>query len=309
MNRREFINCVAAVPLAAPIDKTATSFGPTSQICGLEKAIGGRLGVYALDAVSGRKLGWRAGERFCHCSTFKLSLVAMAFHESDCGNLDLSETMAISPSDIVAYAPIVEESLSKGYLPIFDLMKAAQINSDNAAANILMRRLGGPQALTRFWRKLGDKVSRLDGYEPAINIIPPGTQENSTTPEAIAQTIRRILLGNVLQPSSRKTLLTWMEATTSGSRRIRAALPAGWRGFDKTGTGARPSIGNKTNDIALLVAPASESQIIVAAFFEDPNYSEHVKEEDEHVLRRIGEIVIQWSASWDSAMGSSRRLL
>lgn len=64
------------------------------------------------------------------------------------------------------------------------------MTSDNAAANVLMRRLGGPQAVTRFWREIGGTKSRLDAYEPAVNVIPPGTEENSTTPRARPTTSR-----------------------------------------------------------------------------------------------------------------------
>ena len=81
--------------------------------------------------------------------------------------------------------------------------------------------------MTRFWRAIGDGVSRLDAFEPDLNVIPPGTQENSTTPRAMAETVRRLVLGDVLRPSSRDRLRGWMAATQSGVRRVRVLVRVG----------------------------------------------------------------------------------
>ena len=106
--------------------------------------------------------------------------------------------LAFGQADLVDHSPVVEAHLAAGRLPVLALAEAVQVTSDNAAANVLMRRLGGPAAVTRFWREIGDEISRIDGYEPTINVIPPGTTQNSTTPRAMAETVRRIVLGDVL---------------------------------------------------------------------------------------------------------------
>ena len=297
MDRRDFCSGVgASVLLAAGVGAHATRIGPIPSLRALERAAGGRLGAFVLDTGSGKSFGWRAGERFCHCSTFKLSLAAMALREGDAGRLDLAETLTFSRADIVAYSPVVERNLSKGNLPIMALAEAIQTTSDNAAANVLMRRLGGPEAITRFWREIGDRTSRLDGYEPAINVIPSGTAQNSTTPRAMAETLRRIVLGGVLSTHSRGLLRGWMAATESGLNRIRAGIPADWRGFDKTGTGMHPGVGNKTNDLAVLAPPGGGAPLIVAGYFENPSFSEKTRPEDEAVLKRLGEIAVAWAA-------------
>ena len=296
MNRRDLMLSIgASLALAGRADAGTPMRDPTARLRAIERASGGRLGAFVLDTGSGRSFGWRADERFCHCSTFKLSLAAMALREADAGRLNLMETLAFSRADIVAYSPIVEGNLDKGKLPILALAQAVQITSDNAAANVLMHRLGGPAALTRFWRDIGDAVSRLDGYEPAINVIPPGTQENSTTPRAMAETVRRIVLGDVLRPASRDRLRSWMAATQSGSKRIRAGLPADWHGFDKTGTGMRPGIGNKTNDLAVLMPPRGRSPLVVTGYFENPSFSEDVRPADEAVLKMLGRLAVAWN--------------
>lgn len=299
VTRRQFA-CAAGVSLllasCTRIAKSPTEpTEPTERLGAIEQAAGGRLGAFIFDTGNGRSLGWRTDERFCHCSTFKLSLAALALRESDAGRLDLSQQLAFSRADIAGYSPVVEKNLAAGGLPIIALAQAVQVTSDNAAANVLMRRLGGPEAVTRFWREIGDNVSRLDGYEPDINVIPPGTQENSTTPRAMAETVRRIVLGDVLKAESRERLQKWMEATRSGLNRIRAGIPHDWRSLDKTGTGMRPVIGNKTNDLAVLFPPGRRAPLIAVGYFENPIFSEDIREQDEAVLRAVGETAVSWA--------------
>ena len=301
MNRRDLIKAIGAgvgagVVLSGCTNARAGMRDPLLPLRAAERAAGGRLGAFVLDTGSGQSFGWRADERFCHCSTFKLSLAAMTLREADAGRLDLREALAFSREDIVAYSPVVEANLDEGKLPIVKLAQAVQITSDNAAANILLRRLGGPEALTRFWREIGDNTSRLDGYEPAINVIPPGTQENSTTPRAMAETVRRIVLGDVLREDSRDQLRGWMAATQTGAKRIRAGIPAEWQGLDKTGTGMRAGIGNKTNDLAVLMPPIGRSPVVAVGYFENPHFSEDVRPEDEAALKLLGKIAAAWSA-------------
>ncbi len=296
IDRRSFALATgAALLLPARADAQASRRDPAARLGAIEQAAGGRLGAFVLDTGSGRSFGWRADERFCHCSTFKFSLAAMALRESDAGRIDLNETLAFGRADLVAYAPVVEAHLAEGGLSVVALAEAAQVASDNAAANVLMRRLGGPAALTRFWREIGDGVSRIDGYEPEINVIPAGTRENSTTPEAMAGTVRRIVLGDVLRAESRERLRGWMEATRSGAHRIRAGLPSGWHGLDKTGTGMRPGIGNKTNDIAVLMPPGGRAPLIVTGYVENPVFAEDAHPQDEAVLRTLGETAVAWA--------------
>ncbi len=301
MKRRDFALGLGASLIASSRAAALPSMrDPAGRLRATESAVDGRFGAFVLDTGSGRSFGWRADERFCHCSTFKLSLAAFALQESDAGHLDLSEQLSFSRSDIVAYSPVVENNLARGRLPILALAEAIQVTSDNAAANILMRRLGCPRALTGFWRGIGDTRSRLDGYEPDINVIPPGGEENSTTPRAMAETVRRIVLGDVLSRSSRARLRGWMAATRSGLHRIRAGVPAGWQCLDKTGTGMRPLIGNKTNDLAVLFPPDGGSPLIVVGYFENPSYSEDVRAEDEAALATLGEVAVAWRQATSS---------
>jgi len=170
-------------------------------VAGYEQATGSRIGVYAANLKSGKKLAWRAGERFVMCSTFKASLAALTLSRVDRGKEDLGREIAFGPADLEDfYAPVARQNLAKGHMSVAEMCEAAVELSDNACANLLLAAAGGPATLTRFWRSTGDAVSRLDHNEPVLNRSKPGDPHDTTTPIAMAGNLRRFLLGDILSP-------------------------------------------------------------------------------------------------------------
>ena len=202
----------------------------------LEESAGGRLGVYIYDTDTRVGVGWRANERFAQCSSFKMSLAAMLLRMADDGSADFSEVLHWTQRDMLSVSPVTAANIATG-LSVEALARATLVTSDNTAANVLMRRFGGPAALTAFWRTIGDSVSRLDRYEPDLNVVPPGTELDTTTPIAMAMTTAALVTGTVLSAARRATLREWMAEVRTGSQRIRAGFPTGWESGDKTGTG------------------------------------------------------------------------
>src|SRR5260370_24669932 len=89
-------------------------------------------------------------------------------------------------------------------MSVADGCEAAVELSDNTCANLLLARVGGPAALTAFWRATGDAVTRLDHNEPQLNRSPPGDPNDTTAPAAMAGNPRRLLLGPPPSPASRQ---------------------------------------------------------------------------------------------------------
>ncbi|MCC7053846.1 MAG: class A beta-lactamase [Gemmatimonadaceae bacterium] len=268
LSRRVALSALVSVLATACGAARAAAAAPDWRITrlrSLEQTARGRLGAYILDTATGTGVGWRANERFAHCSSFKLSLAAMLLRGADEGMVDLSEVLHWEPSDMLSVSPVTAANISSG-LSVEALARATLVTSDNTAANVLMRRFGGPAALTAFWRTLGDQVSRMDRYEPALNDRPAGSDLDTTTPVAMARTTTALVTGNVLSVPRRATLRAWMTDVRTGSQRIRAGFPPDWQSGDKTGTG----IGNARHtyvDIAY-GAPAGRAPIVVTAYFE-----------------------------------------
>ncbi|HEX7858156.1 MAG TPA: class A beta-lactamase [Sphingobium sp.] len=258
----------------------------------LERRVGGRLGAAFLNGTSGAIVGHRLDERFTMCSTFKLSLAAAVLARIDAGTLHGTLPVPITERDVIGHSPAVKAALSQGALSILALAEAAQTQSDNGAANLLLRQIGGPEALTRFWYGLGDEVSRLDRYEPDLNTSHGEDYRDTSSPAAMAHSMAAILTGPVLSPASRQRLIRWMVATTTGASRLRAGLPSGWRAGDKTGTmSADDSPLIKVNDIAATWRPDG-TPFFITAFYE-PNPGTPVVEA-EKALAEVGQIAARW---------------
>jgi beta-lactamase class A len=228
----------------------------------LEKQSGARIGVAALDTGSGKRIAWRADERFVMCSTFKLSLAAAILAKVDRGAEQLDRLMHYGAEVPIGVSPATTRNIARG-MTVGELCEAAVIYSDNGAANLLLEQLGGPAAMTRFWRSIGDTMTRLDDNEPKLN-IPDGVR-NTTAPAAMLGNLKTLLLGEALSPASRARLLGWMRASTTGTNRLRAGLPPAWQWGDKTGTSnARYGL---VNDIGI-ATPPGRSPILMVCYTE-----------------------------------------
>jgi beta-lactamase class A len=122
--------------------------------------------------------------------------------------------------------------------------------------------LGGPHTVTAFARSIGDDTFRLDRWETALNTAIPADARDTTTPAAMMRDLQRLALGDALGIPQREQLVAWMHGNTTGAKRIRAGLPAGWSIADKTGTGDYGT----SNDIAL-AWPPGKPPIVLAVFF------------------------------------------
>jgi beta-lactamase class A len=296
MSRRRLLVSAAAM-LAAPVRGIAQSGDATAvaALAALERRAGGRLGVCVLDTASGRVVGQRLDERFAMCSTFKLPLAAVVLREAEQGRLRLDERLAYGERDLVSNAPVTRAHVADGSMTIEALAEAAQTTSDNTAANLLLRKLGGPAGFTALLRASGDRATRLDREEPVLNVVLPGDVHDTTTPREMASSVARFLAGGLLGPTSREKLIAWMVATTTGTKRIRAGLPQGWKAGDKTGTAMADAMTDKYNDVAI-AWPPGRTPMIVAVYFDSARTSSEMRDEDQAVLAEVGRIAAAWIA-------------
>jgi len=258
-----------------------------------------RLGVGLLDTGTDRFLGRRTDEHFAMCSTFKLPLAAACFYLADRGLLDLEKRLPYTLDDLVSYSPVTgrrlkEAGVSRGAMSVGELAYTALTTSDNTAANLVLKDLGGPGALTAVLRKMGDPVTRVDRTEPMMNFVLSADLRDTTSPAAITRLVASITTGDVLSDTARETIIQWMVDTTTGRRRIRAGLPQGWRAGDKTGTGLGHGTTNKYNDLAIAF-PSTGAPIIIAVYYDSAQVSNRIEYEGEAVLAEVGRLAAQWA--------------
>lgn len=265
--RRALLLALVSTPLARAADlldqaPAATPLTPTALLARLEKESGGRLGVAALNTADGRLVLHRADERFPFCSTFKMmASAAILAREPSL----LKKHIQYEKSDLVAHSPVTSKRVADG-MTVAELCEATLQTSDNAAANLLMKQIGGPAAVTAYARSIGDTEFRLDRWETELNTAIPGDPRDTTTPLAMAKSLQKLVLGDALPAAQRKQLKDWMLGNTTGATRIRAGVPAGWPVADKTGAGDYGTV----NDIAI-IWPPGKAPIVLAVYITQPN--------------------------------------
>jgi beta-lactamase class A len=225
----------------------------------LEQVLGGRIGFSALDTGSGRRIEWRAGERFALCSTFKASLAAAVLTRIDAGEFRRDDVLTFDAANLLPTSRTTAQHRD-GRISVIEACEAVVTVSDNTAANALLRLVGGPPAMTAFFRSLGDRTTRLDRYELELNSNIDGDPRDTTTPDAMLRSLQTLLLGDALSGTSRSLLTSWMRNEQNGSNRIRAGLPSTWQVANKPGTGANGAV----NDIGVAWPPQSAPIVLIA---------------------------------------------
>ncbi len=267
IQRRTLLLGASVLPLAGACTAwsgTESQSSAEARLAALESAAGGRLGVVGFNTGSGARIQHRAHERFPLCSTFKLMLAAAVLERSAKDASLLSKNVSYSKSDLIEHSPITEKHVATG-MTVAAMCAATIQYSDNAAANLLLKVLGGPSAVTAFARGIGDQAFRLDRTEPELNTSIPGDPRDTTTPAAMSDSIQRLVLGDALGAGQRDQLRTWLLGNTTSTERFLAGVPAGWKVGDKTGAGSYGS----TNDVGVLWPPTG-APIVLSVYLTFP---------------------------------------
>lgn len=142
------------------------------------------------------------------------------------------------------------------------LMELMITRSDNIAADQLLADLGGPVTIQR-WLTFNELTGIRMDRTIAQLLRDHGhlaDRKDVATPIAMVKMLHKLDSGNVLKAESRAVLFELMSRCKTGTRRIRALLPAGTKVQDKTGT-----LDGVTNDVGFITMPDGR-RVAVAVF-------------------------------------------
>ena len=245
----------------------------------VEQKLGMRVGLSIIDTDSGAVIAYRDDERFAMASTFKSLACAAAL---SAGDAVLKQTTRITKADLRPHSPVTEKQVGSS-LSTRELCEITLRTSDNAAANAILKVLGGPAEVTGFLRGIGDATTRLDRYEPEVNEATPGDPRDTTTPQAMSQTLERLLLGDALSRAARDQLDAWMSANAVAGGLLRSKLPRGWQIADRGGAG-----GHGTRGVIAVVRPPTGSPLVIAIYMDG---RKHPLKTRDAAIAEIGEAV------------------
>lgn len=258
----------------------------------LENSSGGRIGIYAINTANGTHLQYHANERFPMGCTSKVIGVATILNKSVSDSSLLSQKVSYTKKDLTNWNPSTEKHLATG-MTVSELCAASISYSDNAAMNLLVKKMGGLEQMNVFARSIHNDSFRQDNGWPEEALSGgQGNLNDSSTPKAMAESLQKLAFTDALPKPQRELLISWLKATMTGDFRIRAGVPKGWIVADKTGTG---SAYGTTNDIGIIWPPKCDP-IVVAVYYTN-NDKKAVKRED--IVASVTRILIDKLAEND----------
>jgi beta-lactamase class A len=254
------------------------------KIAAIEAKLDGRVGLAMLNLHSGEKWGYKSDERFPFSSTFKVQLCGAILVKVDTGDEALDRQIVFGKSEIVSWSPVTENRVQTG-MSVGELCEATMTMSDNTAANLLLKTVGGPQGLTLFLREIGDTTTQLDRWETKLNEGVPGDLRDTTTPTAALSTLEKLLFGRILSKSSRKQLADWMIGDKVADDLFRASLPEGWKIGDKSGAG-----GYGSRSIIAVIWPPGKGPVLATVYITE---SEADFPTRNRTIAEIGAVIVE----------------
>lgn len=227
-----------------------------AQLSPLEEEEKARIGVYGIDTGTGKIVSYRDKERFAYCSTIKVLLAGEILRKYSLEELEYK--VSYSQDDLLSYAPVTKKHVAEG-MSLENLCSAAIRYSDNTAANLLVRELGGLEVFQQSLKNFGDSVTLPQREEPDLNAAVPGENADTTTPYQMAQDFKGYTLGDFLPPDRREHLVQWMTGNALTDSLIRSVVPKTWTVADKSGSGGYGT----RNDAALIKRPGGSPIILV----------------------------------------------
>ena len=248
----------------------------------IEKSLSARIGVTILNVKTGEYWDHKGDERFPLTSTFKTIACAKLLYDYDNNKINLDNTVKIKKVDLMIYSPVMKKHVDQE-VTLNQACQAAMYMSDNTAANIIIKSAGGTDSITSFVRGIGDNNTRLDRIEPDLNEGILDDPRDTTTPNAIANTLNKLLFGSVLSKSSKQQLKEWMINNQVTGDLLRSVLPEKWKIADRSGAG-----GFGARSITAIVWIKNQSPVIISIYIAQTEAS--MNERNEAIVK-IGQAI------------------
>jgi|SRR6185437_13207231 len=199
------------------------------------------VGIAALDLNTGETVSIKGNTPFPMASTVKVAIAALYLADVDHGRRSLDDTI--------------------NGQSVRTLMRKMLIYSDNHAADILFKDVGGPNAVQEWLDDNGIKGLHVDRTIAQLLASKRDLwdRRDSATPIAMVDLLRKIYKGELIKPDSRNYLLDIMAECHTGRNRIKALLP-GVPVEHKTGT-----LNGLADDVGFITLPDGR-RVAVAIF-------------------------------------------
>ena len=308
MNRFFILFSVATFASAAQLDFA----GLEKDLIALTKDFGGRVGVCVQSDRGAACV--HPNDKFAMQSVVKLLVGFAVMDAVDTQGWKLDTQVEIQRKDLSLYVQPLEKLVGpNGYkTTIGDLVRRAIIDSDSAATDVLIARLGGPASVQAVLKKKGVDGIRVDRDErhlqteivglawrsefvepPVLDQAIAGVKEatrslafavykrdprDTSTPKGMSEFLSKLSGGKLLSVSSTQFLMQAMKECRTFPTRLKAGVPERWDISHKTGTsGTWKGETAATNDVGVLTAPDG-TRVAISAFVADSFSNDEVRD-------------------------------
>jgi beta-lactamase class A len=234
-------------------------------------------------------------------SVFKFPLAVTSLHLVEQQKFSLDQPVRFLPSDRIlphTHSPLQDKCPEANVnVPLRELLGLAVSQSDNVAADIVLRTIGGPAIVNSYMDSIGVSGFHLEDGEDGLARDLAAQYRNWFEPAGAVQLLRRISDDSPLTPEHTRMLLTWMQDAATGPRRIKGDLPSGTIVMHKTGSsGTKDGVTFATNDIGLITLPDGR-RVAIAIFVTDSRAGDDARDA---VIARIAK------ATYDEAIQTKK---
>jgi beta-lactamase class A len=296
----------------APQDFTARYDNPLArQIAEIADGSHGRIGVAAIDLVTGQEVAVLGDQRFPMASTSKIAIAATFLEGVDQGRFSLTNKYPLMvPVSSKPFSSAVAPVRAGAYHTAAELLELMLTRSSNSATDALLKAVGGPAVVTEWAHRAGipsynlsrdiATLVRDDGeFDPASHV----DIRDSVTPHDMARLLAGLYQGKWLSAASHDLLISTMEKCRTGVRRIPALLSDDVTIAHKTG-----SLNNTSSDVGIVTGP--DGHPVAMAIYVTGQGARAKREDRIATIARAlydgyGESARQWASARYPAAGSA----
>ncbi|PKH07817.1 class A beta-lactamase [Moritella sp. Urea-trap-13] len=276
---KNILLCISLVFSSAMASATTLN----DSLSAIELRTSGRIGAAVLDTENKQIWHYNGDARFPMMSTFKTLACAKMLSASANGELNTSTKILLKSEALIPWSPVTKPLVGSS-ITVAQACEATMLTSDNTAVNIVLQHVGGPEGVTAFLRDIGDNVTQLDRIEPELNEAKIGDVRDTTTPNAMVNTLNKLLFANVLSNRDKTQLKTWMQDNKVSDPLLRSVLPPGWSIADRSGAGGYGSRG-----ITAVIWHAERQPLIISIYLTETELS---MAERNQVIAEIGQQIL-----------------
>lgn len=220
-----------------------------------------------------------------HCpmqSVFKFPIAMAILNMIDNGKLSLEQQVHLTQSDFAdtaTWGPIRDKYHGKDTtVTIDELLQYVITQSDNTACDKLLEIAGGVKDVENYIHSIGIQGIAIAATEKQMHADKTLQYKSWCEPKEMTHLLKLFYEGKCLSKSSTSYLLTTLEKTATGTRRIKGLLPEGTIVAHKTGSsGTQNGLTPATNDVGIIMLTNGE-HLIVTVFVTDAKANDSTRD-------------------------------